>query len=432
MGKRAIALAGGGPAAGLHIGALMAFEEADIEFDVWALSCIGAWVGIVYNTRDGKRKAHKTYEFFRDHVFRDDKTYKWFSVNRAFAPDFQKYAEAWRDFAVQRTDASLFDPAGMATAWLNSVRFWSDPARFASRAELSAWWLNDVLAVNPVSRFMTSMIYRSKINGVANIYYPDSAFLKSLEIEKLATLDDTEIYHNAWNLDRQELQLFHNHPARHQGRGKKPEYRAITAQSLCACSALPYVEETVWVEDEHDPTKGADYCEGALIDTVNFEDLLIDHHHNIEQPEQRLQEIWVSRIVDFEQVRKPQNLHDGLANLCMLFAAEVGSNDVKLFKQHLAKMPGHAPEDKPELLEIPILKNTQVSFDWTVSNLERGIKEGYEAATKRIEEYRDAKKASPAHLGNGHLPPTKSKRSPAVLKKGNGVGRHPQQASPTQ
>jgi predicted acylesterase/phospholipase RssA len=49
--KRAIALAGGGPAAGLHIGALAALEEARIEFDVFALSCIGAWVGIVYNTR---------------------------------------------------------------------------------------------------------------------------------------------------------------------------------------------------------------------------------------------------------------------------------------------------------------------------------------------------------------------------------------------
>jgi predicted acylesterase/phospholipase RssA len=49
--KRAITLAGGGPAAGLHIGALTALEEQRIEFQVWALSCIGAWVGIVYNSR---------------------------------------------------------------------------------------------------------------------------------------------------------------------------------------------------------------------------------------------------------------------------------------------------------------------------------------------------------------------------------------------
>ena len=48
--KRAITLGGGGPAAGLHIGVLEALRRrTNITFDVWALSCIGAWVGIVYN-----------------------------------------------------------------------------------------------------------------------------------------------------------------------------------------------------------------------------------------------------------------------------------------------------------------------------------------------------------------------------------------------
>ena len=49
MVKRAITLGGGGPAAGLHIGVLEALAEDKIEFEVWALSCIGAWVGIVYH-----------------------------------------------------------------------------------------------------------------------------------------------------------------------------------------------------------------------------------------------------------------------------------------------------------------------------------------------------------------------------------------------
>src|SRR5262249_48149369 len=47
--KRALCLAGGGPAAGFHIGALAAFEACGLTFDVWSLSCIGAWVGIYYN-----------------------------------------------------------------------------------------------------------------------------------------------------------------------------------------------------------------------------------------------------------------------------------------------------------------------------------------------------------------------------------------------
>jgi predicted acylesterase/phospholipase RssA len=57
--KSAITLGGGGPAAGLHIGVLRALAEGGFTFndesDVWALSCIGAWVGIVYNQFDEKK-----------------------------------------------------------------------------------------------------------------------------------------------------------------------------------------------------------------------------------------------------------------------------------------------------------------------------------------------------------------------------------------
>jgi len=64
--KRAITLGGGGPAAGLQMGALMRLAEAGITFDVWALSCIGAWVGIVYHQFDGSpvEQAEKTRAFF--------------------------------------------------------------------------------------------------------------------------------------------------------------------------------------------------------------------------------------------------------------------------------------------------------------------------------------------------------------------------------
>ena len=57
MVKRAITLGGGGPAAGLHIGVLEALQShPEITFDVWSLSCIGAWVGIVYNQFDEKHR----------------------------------------------------------------------------------------------------------------------------------------------------------------------------------------------------------------------------------------------------------------------------------------------------------------------------------------------------------------------------------------
>ena len=102
--------------------------------------------------------------------------------------------------------------------------------------------------------------------------------------------------------------------------GEETTYKRITPASLCACSALPLIEQTVQID-------GDIYCEGALIDTVNFEDLLEDH------PD--LDEIWISRIVDAGQILPPKNMLDSTANLCELFAATVGEDDVKLFKYHV-------------------------------------------------------------------------------------------------
>ena len=84
--QRALALAGGGPACGLQIGALQRLAEAGLTFDVWALSCIGAWVGVVYNQFEPDEAPQATAAFFRDNVFRDDVSYSRFPINHAFAP----------------------------------------------------------------------------------------------------------------------------------------------------------------------------------------------------------------------------------------------------------------------------------------------------------------------------------------------------------
>ena len=95
MVKRAITLGGGGPAAGLHIGVLEALQSRpDIKFDVWSLSCIGAWVGIVYNQFDGPDKARQTHQFFKDYVFRNDESYERFPINSVFGTDWFSNSQA--------------------------------------------------------------------------------------------------------------------------------------------------------------------------------------------------------------------------------------------------------------------------------------------------------------------------------------------------
>ena len=397
--KRAITLAGGGPAAGLHLGALFRLEEEpSIEFDVWALSCIGAWVGIVYHSRkkpivpftfsnelqsykfntpvkdrESSSKALDAYKIFHENVFRDDASYQWFPINRAFAPSYLGFGKAWASFGIDRSKewGNFFQPMEIFAAGLRSLQYLTDPTRWFKESEFNLWLLNDVLAVHPASRYLTSLSYLSQINGLSRIYYPESGFLDKINIPSLAAAAP-DIYHNAWRFapdGKGELQIFHNHPEKDYCR--KQSYMGITPASLCACSALPYVEETVRIQgkgsEEYD-----EYCEGALVDTVNFKDLLRDHAE--------LDEIWVNRIVDVSQVKQPKNIADGLANLAMLFAAEVGSNDVKLFRQHLLNQPNL----KTRLVEIKINTETKVTFEWNHKNLDTAFCEGYEAVDRLL------------------------------------------------
>jgi predicted acylesterase/phospholipase RssA len=410
--KRAIALAGGGPAAGLHIGALAALQRLGIHFDVWSLSCIGAWVGIYYHQCTDADRAASTYAFFETHAFRDTASYSGFPVNKAFAPNFEAYAQAWRDHAFDpQTWRDVFgfgaELPDVARGWRE---FMTNPGKWARAGDRNAHLLNNVLAVMPATRFMTSMAYLSGINGLSNIYYPDSSLLEQINIESLDLVDEPgiggmsraqlsrlverygntgpgglkpnprsapEIYHNAYRLkdDRRpgsegKLQLFNNKWLEYRSgrRGIVRDYLPITAPSLCACSALPYIEQTVKIPNDDD----SEYSEGALIDTVSFRNLVEDH------PD--LDEIWVCRIVDYQQVRLQRNLHDSLGNLCQQFAAEVGENDIALFKNHLRKSAGRVPR----VVEIPLDVKTMVDYRWDHENLKIGFSEGEKAVEKLL------------------------------------------------
>ncbi len=355
--KRAIALAGGGPAVGLSLGALKRLhQEPDIRFDVWTLSCIGAWLGIVWNQAAPGTEAETADSFFR-RIFRRDDIYDRFPIAAAFAPDFVSAARNAVDFVLDpHSYRNLVVPDAVQEATEVCLGYLTDPARW-SVANFNDLLLNQVLAVHPWSRFLTSWIYKSRTNGLSRIFYPDSPLLARIDFAKLAEPGRPILYHNAYNLTRERLELFSNADSK---------YRPITGETLCACSALPYIEEPVVIG-------GETYCEGATVDTVNFKNLLENH------PD--LDEVWVSRILDVEQVRKPENLLDALNNLVMLFAATTSEDDVRLFKTHLK-----AERPDIRLIEIPVAFN--IDYDWTWSNLDRGIRDGWDAADTVLAAYR--------------------------------------------
>lgn len=379
MTKRAIALAGGGPAAPLHIGALDYLAGQGLRFDqrddVWALSCIGAWVGVIYNQSDKGQELEQTKAFFRDKVFRDDASYSRFPINSVFGPDLVALSRAATDFLLDIGNyRNLVLPDKMTEAVVEFTRFLGDQGRW-NQGDLSKVAL-ECLAANPFVRFATSFMYLSNLTGLSKIYYKDSSFLQSIKFDRLREHDKPFIYYNAFNLDTKEINLFSNRPL--PGSNSAPgqngglqKYGEANAESLCACSALPYIEETVKFEN------GPEYCEGALVDTVNFKDLLEDHGD--------LDEIWVSRIVNYKEIRAPKNIYDALGNLCMLFAATVGDDDVKLFKYH-ARLDRDPPWDG-QLIEIDY--GAGANFDWNYTNFDNAFKAGRDAAEQAYIKYKE-------------------------------------------
>ena len=349
--KRAIALAGGGPAVGLSIGALRALKRARIEFDVWSCSCVGSWLGVVYNQADPGKEIETATQFFKD-IFRPDEEYARFPIAGVFAPDFHGMVDNSVDFVLNpKNYANLLVPEAIKRASDDLLRFAADPRQWTI-PNINSVMLNDVLAVNPISRFLTSMIFMSANNGLSRLYYPDSAFLKTINFDRLYQPEKPPIYFNAYNITKQKLQMFTN-------KKNYRDYLPIGPESICANSALPYIVAPVTID-------GDMYCEGATIDTVNFEHLLENH------PD--LDEVWVSRILDRKQVRPADTLYQSMNNLVMLFASTTSEDDVKLFKYKLREQ-----NSKVRVIEIHV--SHQTNYDWTWSNLERSMAAG-EAATE--------------------------------------------------
>jgi predicted acylesterase/phospholipase RssA len=194
--------------------------------------------------------------------------------------------------------------------------------------------------------------------------------LKGFDMKLLEEADVPVLYHNAYNVDKQQLELFSN---------KDSKYQKITTQTLCACSGLPYILSPVTIN-------GTTYVEGATIDTVGFKDLLENH------PD--LDEIWVCRILDRHQIHPHHNLGEALNNLVMLFASTTSTDDVKLFRFHLKdEMTRRADEarksgGKPhtiELIELPV--DFQTTYDWTHTNLEQSAATSKATSKKIMLEY---------------------------------------------
>ena len=87
-------------------------------------------------------------------------------------------------FLPQRNIAESFK---QTFSFLMIPRAWTE-------GDFNQWTLNDVMAVNPVVRLLTSLMYLSDVKGLSRIYYANSNFLEAIDFAKLKQKTDNRSF----------------------------------------------------------------------------------------------------------------------------------------------------------------------------------------------------------------------------------------------
>lgn len=359
--KRAIALSGGGPPVGLQVGALKALDEFDIKFDVFTTDCIGSWTACIYNSHRKAQRFAKMKQFYNA-CFVPDDIFDGFSVPiNIFVTDY------FKDFKIywqKLFDCSTYQRLLLPQRQIEYMMKYLNPINFPKTSTDLSLMLTTAMSLNPYVRLMFLLYYQSPKTGRSWLLGPgnhgEDFVGQFIDFKKLMRITPL-IYLNAFNLTQKKINLFVN-------RTDHPTYRPITFRALKANSSILGYLENFDIDDQQ-------YCEGAVVDTVNFNDLLINH------PD--LDEVWVINILDYKEIKPPKNQLEADLLAVELPFATIARSDIKLFAFHLKET---GLDKKIKLIKID-LSYKELDFFWKHSTLEKGIQAGYEGALAAIHDY---------------------------------------------
>lgn len=389
---RALALGGGGPAVGISIGFLRALDvwnqqmddkpanhHRKIDFPVWVAGCVGAWLSCLYHLGQGHNKGHQVGEVMRK-FFRPEAEYDLFPCPTTFTPDLPELLASSLKFMLDPASyKNLVVPQSIIRAHHDLFDFYLRPSRW-NPGDFANLMLNSVFAPNPASRLIMGLQYKAPLTGLNKLWFgPEYSVLQQYELSRLSELK-TQLYFNSYNLSQHQQDIYSNHPGQPLAEGRFTQ--PITMPALCAASALPYVMQPLELQ-------GRLHMEGAVIDSFCLE--------NVQDLHPELNEIWISRIVDHEQVQPPRHLLDALNNLIMLYAGTTSLNDVRRFadRHHQEEVlyalneaqqgrSGHQPH-WIEVIELPVWSGAQ--YYWTHENFDACIQASEQACMQSLRDY---------------------------------------------
>ncbi len=340
--KTALVLGGGAPNATLMAGALLAFLDHKVQFDIISTSGAGALIGLLYLVPRGKSPAEALKATPNYGI--SDLLYNGFPVN------YKVFQKSW--------PFSNYDT--LVQSWLKYNPFYSANPKNPYQRLMNDWLLLMASLWKP-----TDLTYWSK-GLCANVPFIEQV----IDFEALRNVRE-EFYINAYNIRTREMECF--------------DKSEITAAHFRAAMAYPFIYPPVEINGDF-------YIEGATKDCLNFKNLLNSKDASGKLvPRNDIKTIVVFDVLGAEQlIHVPNDLWDAYNISIITPLVEIAMDDIKIFEaEHLRKYPGL------DLFKVDFYGDLQEeadrvfahALDWSFDNLQKLFELGYQAGERFCQRY---------------------------------------------
>jgi predicted acylesterase/phospholipase RssA len=326
--KTGLVLGGGAPNSPLIAGALAAFLDQEVEFDVISASGAGVLMGLLYTAplEGTPREALKRWA----DAGVADSIYKMMPVNYKIFRKPGNQADAYRNVFTPAAGSPMF--SGMPNIMGGSQAPWSDWTQLLMSAMSPSNLSAKSLGLCAHAPFLEGAVDFSAIAGMK----PD-------------------FYINAYNLNQHTMRIWGKHE--------------IQAQHVRAALSFPFLYAPTDID-------GEDYIEGAALETLNFDPFIEGRgqHHDIDTL------VVLDILGDERLLRKPRNLYDAWVGSMITPLVRVSQQQLRLFELE------HS-HPKRRLLKLELMaavpeQHLPYTMDWSTSNMQLLFDVGYKAATR--------------------------------------------------
>lgn len=311
----ALVLGGGAPNATLMAGALDAFIDHNVQFDIISTAGAGALVGLFYAVP--KHTDAQTALKSLVNMGIDDAIYQFFPINYKVFNKPGNLADLWRQI-------NSHNPL------LQKLQQSSAPAE----RYLADWW-QLILAT-----FCPSDLSSESKGLCAHVPFID----EFVDFDALKSIKP-HFYLNSYNLSRHQMACW--------------DKRTIQREHFLAALSFPFIYPPYELNGEY-------YIEGAAIDTLNFKGLFKLHRH--------IDTVVVFDVLGCEKIlHPPHNLYDAWVQSMITPLTEIARDDLKLFaSQYIIDPATQKPRCKLLHVEYEDFlsdKDYAYELEWSYSNL---------------------------------------------------------------